>query len=432
MYKFRGFVTIRPLWSNTPNVVSPIGELSAYGSTFAKDTQLYAKAASDVAVVGFTSSAAGVYLAAPDLIQTQVIEIAEWVDGRQKALTLTENAKDFKLAFEIQFPTAAGMVEIGEMVTASSGRLYPSYVAWKSLTYLQDNSCILYFSDEVFRQDYDDYEVVVIPPLAPIDTFFIGWAEACKLVEAVTWSDVIENIQVARKESPETILTSDAYNFVNVLNKTSLKSTSWTFLIYGPRGNDPDAIKAALIAFITKNSTKSLDKWKEIFPDIFRTTEFLFLPEWDSMAIPNLSITLGVYSPVVKLGAGLQKLKTLLPAYPEAHLNAFACTMGYPYRSLAMSVVGSPENRDSKFLITDVFPDFIAVASTSLDFNRMATATKVFSEKLASMIYLAEKLTSASVVPSGYRKSQRSGVSYLASSIGSINYLVASRNNLFT
>jgi hypothetical protein len=432
MYLFKGFVTIRPLWSNAPNVIAPIGELSAYSSTFAKDTQLYAKPSSDVAVVGFSSTLNSTAVATPSVVQAGILDVAEWVDARQKVLTIVENSIDFKLAFDSQFPTAASNSIVGEMVAASSGRLYPSYISWKITGYATDNICTLYFSDGIFRQNYDESEVVVIPPLKPIDTFFGSWAEVGKLLDAVSYTETISTIQETRGESPETILTSEVYNYVNALNTTALKPTGWTFLVYGPRGNDPDAIKQALINYIARNSLLPIDRWKVIFPDIFKTTEFLFLPNWANYAIPNMTLTLGLYSPVVSLTSEMARVKRLLPSLPDAHLSACTCTMGYPYRSMSMSIVGSPDNRDSKFKITDIFPDLLAVSSTSLDFNRMTPATKALCERLSNMIYIAETATGATVMPSGYRKSLRDGVSYVTSSVGNINYLVATRNNLFT
>jgi hypothetical protein len=302
-------------------------------------------------------------------------------------------------------------------------------VTWKSLDYVtDDNLNTVWFSDEFFRRQYDEYEIVVVPPLSNIETFFGTYADATSVLNARTYAQLFGDITTARAGYPETILTSQEFDFVNPLNITVAYSTNWTFLIYGPRGNDSDAIKTALINYIQSKSARNLNLWRTIFPDIFRSTEFVMIPKWNQYAISEMSLQVGVYSPMLNLKDELTYLKRVIADYPATHVEQYAATMGYPYRSMAMSVVGNPDNRGNKYKLTDFFPDLISVSSTSLDFNRMSSLTQGFLTRLAELVYLAETATLYSDIPTMFKKTTRSGILYLSMSYNNISFLVSTKN----
>jgi hypothetical protein len=429
MYQFKGFASLSSLASNITDIVAPIGELSATSATFAKDVKLYASPATEVVLHGFSSkSSLSGKIAAPDLIVQKAMSICDWVATRQKSILAGEIAQDFKLALTQQFASTCTSFTCGSMIIANNGHPYPAWISWKSLDYVaDDNLNTIWFSDDLFKKQYDEYEIVVIPPLSAIDAFFGTYAEVTASLDRRTYIQLFGDISVARAGYPETILTSQAFDFINALNTAVVLPTNWAFLIYGPRGNDTDAIKTALIAYIQRNSTRNLNLWRTIFPDIFKSTEFVLIPKWNQYAIAEMTLQVGIYSPVLGLKDELAYLKRAIADYPSAHIDQYACTMGYPYRSMSMSVVGNPDNRGNKYKLTDFFPDLIAVSSTSLDFNRMSALTQGFLTKLADLVYLAETATLYSDLSAEYKKTIRSGILYLSMSYNNITFLVSTK-----
>ncbi len=189
------------------------------------------------------------------------------------------------------------------------------------------------------------------------------------------------------------------------------------------------SIKDALQDYILTHSTRTRDQWKAILPDVFRRTEFTILPMWDQYAIPNRTVEAGIYSSIANLQHALAFIKQVATGYPEAHINANAAVVAHPYKALQFLVVGSADNRDDLFELVDVFPDYIPVASTSLDFNRMSQNTQSWALLLMSMLLEAEHMGEYTSVPVGMTRLHRGGRLFLVKSFGNINYLVAAKKN---
>lgn len=430
MYQFKGFAGNKTLANNAADAVSSVGELSSYCSTFAKDIKYYATSDNVVSVHGFSSKSNNTTnVEIPTLISELALEISKWVYLRQNTAIVGESRADFRSSMINEFLTKCTSMECGEMVVANNGKLYPASVTWSCTAYTaESNLNTLWFSDSSFKQQYDGYDILVVPPLVPIDSFFGPYGDVVSQLANRTYIDALTDIQVVRNNYPETILTAEEFYFVNAINPTVKIKTNWSFLIYGPKGNDSDLIKTALVDYIAAHSTRAAKVWKNIFPDIFKSTEFMLVPKWNNYAIEERSLTRGIYSPITGLKAELTYLKGVLADYPAAHVESYASLMAHPYKSMMISVVGNPDNRENKFELTDIFPDILAVSSTSLDFNRMSALTKGFLEKLSEMIILAESITEFSEIPSVYKTTKRSGVLYITVTYNNIRFLVSTKS----
>jgi hypothetical protein len=429
MYRFKGFVGIKSLISNGANTTSPVGELSAHASTFAKDVKQYASANNDVTVYGFSSkSSLTGEMTVPDVVLEKAFNIADWVFLRQRSIASSETKAEFRAAVVTQFGLGCANIDVGEMVVATNGKTYPASITWSNLDYGTDtNQHQLWFSDAAFRQQYDEYDIVVIPPLPNLDSFFSAYNDVLVQLNARSYVQTLEAIQTARAGYPETLLSAEEYMFQNVSNNTVNYKTNWSFLIYGPRGNDVDLIKAALIDYIRANSLKSLSVWRTIFPDIFKSTEFMIIPNWGEYAVQERVLTAGVYSPVTNLRKELDYLKRILIDYPPVHIENHACLLGYPYKSISLGIIGNIDNRENKYDIKALFPDIIAVSTGSTDFGRMSENTQTFMLQLSTMILVAEKMTEYTDLPTLYRKTLRNGVLYLTLVYNNVRYLVSTK-----
>jgi hypothetical protein len=432
MYQFKGFAGITPLVSNDSGVTSIIGELSAYSASFARDVKIHTTAKPNVQIYEFFSSANSsgndaTSVTPPAAILTAIKRVVEWIYTRQEAVTTQENKADFLLAVQGEFQATALNFDCGAIVLSGQNKPYPTFISWKTTGLAEDNYTTIYFSDEIFRKLYDQYQIVVVPPLKDIDGFFQTYTDVVTTLGTVTYPETLNAIQAAKDGYPETLLTAETFNYVNPLNPSVMTKTNWSFLIYGPQGNNPDAIKQALIDYITSLSKKPLADWKKIFPDIFKSTEFLFVPKWHNYAINEASLVSGIYSPATSPLAELAYAKQVHQELTAGFIDTNLQIVAHPYKSIQLLSIGGADNRENKYKITDFFPDMISVSSTSADFNRMEPLTKGFLEKLAEMIYFAETLTAYSDLPTSYRRAVRSNVTYISVTYANIRFLVATK-----
>ena len=432
MYSFKAFANVRTLVSNTLGVIAPIGELSPNSSTFARDTKIFSGSNPDVFLTGFSSkSNLNGQIAPPSTILDKSIEISEWVVTRQKNSVTGESKADFLIALIAFFGTTCDRMTCGEMITGVNGKNYPSFISWYSREYQsEDNQNTIWFADAAFARQYDEYEIVVVPPIDQLDLFYGSYLDVLKVLASSGYSQQISKIQAARSTYPETILTTDTYTYYSYTDSGKTIDTNWTYLIYGPKGNDADLIRQALIGFILKNTAKTIDYWKKIFPDIFKITEFMIIPQWEKYSVDEMTVTEGVHSPVLNYTRVIEKIKTLLMDYRPVYIDRALCGMTHPYKSLALSMVGNEDNRGGKQYITDVYPDLMMVSTSSNDFKRMSLTTRQFLTLLAEMLLVAEKLTSESDIDLKFKKTVRNDILYLSVNYNNIAFHVASKASI--
>lgn len=432
MYVQKSFITNTTFANNTPGVVAMLGELSSEGYTYSREKGYYSDKtkAPNLVLTTFISKDGDTAIQMPAKIADQTLDVCNYIynqtlGGQVDILpaVLLENLL-------VNFTGKAGEFDCGKMVSDGIHTL-PEWVSWKCLTDAAhaDNYIKVWFVDASFKQQYDEFEIYVIPPFDALDNFFKPGSEVEALVKALTSSTTMERIQAAKQGYPETIIRTSTYDFIDPLNPAHTVSTDWTVLIYGAAGDNVDSIKDALMAYILGHSVHTRDEWTKIFPDIFKRTEFIMLPLWDQYAIPNRELATGIYSPQVKLATVSAKMEQYAKQYPASHIDNHLTVMSHPYRSLALLSIGSPDNRNAQYELTDVFPDLIMVASSAIDFNRMSQKTQDWAFALENMLYTAERMSDFTSIPQGMMKVKRDGILYLAKSYGNINYLVVAKSN---
>lgn len=433
MYVQKSFITNTTFANNTPGVVAQLGELSPDGFTYSREKGYYVERtrAPNLTVVTFISKDDDVSVVMPALISAQTLDVANFVynqtlGGQTDILrtVLLENTLT-------NFAGKAAEFDCGVMVTDGVHAL-PEWMSWKSLAdpARPDNYIKIWFTDEAFRRQYDEFEIYVIPPFDALDNFFKPGSDVELLVKALKSSETMERIQAAKQSYPESVIRTQTYDYVDPLNPAHTVPTDWSVLIYGPAGDNIDSIKDALMNYIMAHTQHTLAEWTKIFPDIFKRTEFIIAPLYDQYAIPNRELATGIYSPQIDFATVVAKMKLYATQYPPAHIDTHLTMMGHPYRSLAILSIGSPDNRNEQYKLRQVFPDLIAVTSTSADFNRMSEITMEWAAMFAEMLYIAESMTEFASIPLGMMKVKRDGILYLAKSYRNINYLVVAKSNM--
>lgn len=440
MYASKSFCNIKPLISNTPGVNAPAGEISPTSRTFSREIGYYSDPTKpDYSIINLScvsnevqgSNGASTKVVMNGGLVNQAVALVDFV--YQKAITTSGQIfSDDLLTQLVQFGATLHAVSITiGLVEAHNGKWLPEWIKWSSDDITEENEHQIWLVDASLQSQYSDYEIVVVPPLDNLDLFFTTGANVISLISAITVPQTMDRIQLARAANPETILRSDDYDYINAQDSSITIAVNWPVLIYGPAGNNIDAIKEALIDYILSHSTHPRTDWIRIFPDIFKRTEFLMAPGWQYYAIPNAQMKEGVYSPIANPAEAVAYMKQVASEYPPAHVEAHTSILGFPYRSLSIVACGGTENRDNKFEISDVFPDYINVSTSSNEFNRMSTQTQLWVSMLEALIIQAEKMTETTTMPQGMMKLKRANILYAVKTYQNIQYLVASKRSVY-
>jgi hypothetical protein len=432
MLVLKTFATHSQFVDNTVNEIAPFGELSTDAATYSRDIGQYISTVNPkLTLHSFFCKDEGVVTPVVPALVDHVLAVVQYV----YATTLTTSGEIFSdvLLADLlsNFALSAETFNCGEMIT--DGTYYvPEWLAWKSKAVgaVPATEVRVWFSDTSFKLQYDEFEIVVVPPTPVLDNFFKTGTEVDLMLKAETPSSMVSKMQDARGTYPATLQRVMTYDYVDPFLPSHKVLSNWGVLIYGAAGNNIDNISDALIEFILDNSSHTRAEWTEILPDLFKRTEFLLLPSWFQYAIsPRKTQPAGVPSPILSINQIKARVQEAASAYSDAHINSNAMVMPHPYASLSIITVGSPDNREGKFKITDIYPDYISVPTSSLDFNRMSARTKAWLDILQDQLVAANQMTEFSSVPHGMTKTKRGGMVYLVTNVENINYLVALRAN---
>lgn len=427
MYSLKGFFEFAGFANNTPGQVAKIGELSSIAQTYAKDKGYYDDVTNkDIELTTFWSRQDEVAIVIPTAVKAKIFELGGWIYGQMIATTNTQDRTIFLTSIANTFAADIEQVECGAII--SDGNFYiPEWISWKTVG--AENYIRIWFTDESFRAQYDEFEIVVVSALETLDNFFLQATEVETRLNAMTTTKMVDRLQQAKGDYPETIVKVETYNYIAPGNPDFKVPSRWGVLIYGAAGNNVDSIKDALVKHILANSSHIRAEWVDLIPDLFKRTEFVFLPLWNQYGIPNRTLEKGIYSPLVKVQDAIGLMKQVVTQHPVVHVDAYISFMGHPYKSLALAILGGPENREGKFFLTDFYSDFIMVNTSSIDFNRMSPETQDLAKMLADMIFQAESVNKYTVLPFGMTRLIRNEILYIVKTIDNVQFLVVAKSN---
>lgn len=433
MYYTKSFCNVSAFASNAPGTNSVIGELTPFAKTFTKELGQYHHSTLDgYDLYNFSSLQDNV------AIQMRATAVNQAIALVDKAVTTTQARTGELFADEIQallitFGATINVdsVTIGAMVT--DGRYWvPSWISWHDKLDSNTNTHKVWLGIDAFTRQYSDYEIVVVPPFDNVDDFFLPGSMVESKLKAITPSQMMERSEKAKGKFPETYRRTEVYSYYDPLNSARIVDTYWTVLIYGPMGNNPDLIQDAIAAYILARSTRPRTEWVKVLPDIFKRTEFVFVPMFDRYAAGQRVMSHGVYSPLFTAAELTNYLKNWVPGYAAAHITNYGQAIGFPYRSVVAGVIGNIENKDSKFKLSDMFPDYMNVGTDDTDFNRMSVDTQEWVLMINELLIAAENWNDASDLPANVSLVVRSGKKFLARSHNRVLMLMLCKANMPT
>ena len=431
MYKLSGFIKIDNQINNTLGVVSMLGELSTYSMTFSKEKGFFVgDYAPGLTFVNFTSKQDNtINVAVPPDYVTHVLQIANHAIEYSKTFGISVTTQDIAAELINQYPALINNLELGPIVNTATLAM-PEWISWINPVLQGGNNRIrIWFSDQAFKRQYDDYEVVILNPVD--DMMDLVRQPAITQAALDKRSDIkkMELISVAKQSNPETIIRAQTYTLTNLLQPSVKFNVTWYAIIYGNAGDNPDIIKQAIIQNLDVTNGVTLEEWRQAIPDLFMTTEFLMYPMWTHQAIADRTVQAGIYSPFGSVKKSLDDLIEFYNDIDSTHIEENLQSLNIPYRSLTMYSLSSVDNLNNLFKLTDAYSDLISVGTSSPDFARMSKKTQEFAIVLEEMIIIAENEKQYAELPSHTRRSQRYGKTWITRNHDGIQFLIYAKSN---
>lgn len=429
--------------TNTKNIEHRFGELSTESRTYERDIALYTHENDKnitLNVFKSTDNNQPVEIASTDL--QFAMDVAKFIYDYTLNNPREIYRDELRRRLLDEYRTRGEGFNLGSVV--NDGTYY--CVQWVSFRDNDNNEFMIWFSDKSFRSEYDNYEIAVVMPVDNVDVFFGTRTDVQNALNQYPIDKLTRKANTVKGTTPVTVFRLDTFKWYNPVNRQPELDTHWYILIWGDAGDNLDAVREAIQDTILTNSTHSREEWKEIFPDIFKRNEFVIVPQWDVYSNENkVKEQASLYSPMMNYKTAISKYAVpFMHEMPQSHVENYGQISSLYYRSVTSFICGSPENRDNKFRLTDVYPDFIDVPSTSTDFNYQSTKTQTWSLKLQNMLTVAEEMTPTSSLPREkvklpggevvngdkiFTKVTRNGKLFLVMRHDGYHFLVAAKHN---
>lgn len=431
MYRLKGFMEISNSITKHPTNISAWGELSAQALTYSRSRQLFIDTNSDIELVVFSSKDSNGIITPPTIIRTKTFEVANWLlDLQLDVNTRLNTREDILTALTAQYSTILTGINIGEVITDTSSVSFPEWIGFTVIntgTVYIENEVKIWFSNNSFLEQYDENEIVVVPPINNLNDMFLPYASLNVKLNDYYVNYLTDAIQAAKGILPESSIITSEFNWCDPNNASNQINTKWVVLLYGRIGNDIDAIKQAIKTYILSHSTKKEGDWKLIFPDIFRNTLFYLFPRWKNYAIQERKLETGQHSTYTNPYKELNYVKKCLDALSTTYINTNLRTIPTNYKSIVLDVIGGTDNRDSLYSLDLLYSDLLNVPTTDPLFDLMNSNTKTWVIKLMNVMNIAEKTGPYDSVPSGMSKVTLNNVLYISFEHQNITFLVSTK-----
>lgn len=433
MYNLKGFIGYPSLVSNVPDQVAKFGEISKDSLTYAKDVTTHTSTpVPNTVFFSFHSVRDETVADVSSVTKDLVLKISKYLLDQAIAGALTSDPQVTRQLVLAEFGPLLKSFSTGKMLF-NNVIWMPEYVVFEMIQLAETNRIQLWYADDSFAGQYDEYFIDVVHPLIPYDDFFKDPLVVIEALKAYDIDEKLEEAQDIRAKYPFTKLRGLSYDYVNPRNTTMRYPARWLALLYGVAADNQDFINDKIIAQIMANTTHTRAEWETILPDLFKKTEFIITPFWQNYSVEAGILGAGFYSPTVDPRVVLPLLRRTArgPGYTDAWVNAQYELSSNTYKSIAFGVVGNPNNRGGVVRFSKKFPDYMLVTNNSTDINRVdPETTGEFILVLARLLKEAEAMDRYTSVPQGISRMVRDGVVYASAMFQRVNYMVVAKSSV--
>lgn len=305
----------------------------------------------------------------------------------------------------------------------------PDWISWKQSD-AEQTEVRLWLRNAAFENQYADYETIVVSPLRDDDLFFSNYATIAAALTALTLPEIVDNAQEKTEGYPPTYTRFLKLKFVNRDNPSQSTDAHWGFLIYGKNGDNIDSMKDAIADYLLANSTHTQEEWMQVFPEVFKRTEFLLFPRWDKLSIHNSNPLASLYASIYNVDDMIHYVTRNNPSsYDSSYVLGKMNVLPFDYKAITVAAIPGETNDTAHSSLISVFPDYIPIGTSDVDFNRMTVKTRNWVFDLVNLLVIAETVTEYSSINNPFRRVKRNGQLFVCFLYDNVNYLVSTRSN---
>lgn len=431
-YQLHAFMTIHSMIDNTRFQDSPLGELSDIGRTYALDKSYHTDPNyPDVRLVGFRSKTDDVNSDVPFDVSDLSIKLGAWLKRQADMKALSQEEVVVRQAILAEFRNRIKSVVLGKMVTVQDKYL-PSFVEFEMETTNESDSKTvkIWFSDSAFKQQYPYYDIIVIPPVDNLDSFFQDYLSVRRLRNNLDLPAIDARATRLKDKSPYTKRASYSYDWIDPTDNSLTVDVPWTILIYGGIGENIELIKEAIVNHIMANTTHTREEWERIFPDLFSPNEYVIVPHWTEESVPGFRSIGSFYRPYIEYHRVYPLFIEAVPSYAKATTTERLTALPTLYKSLLLFVCGHEKNRIIPPKFSDSYPSYALIASRTEDFNRLDIKHQEFHLMLNGLLKMAEEFNeNDEITDNRYTKVTRDGVTYISTVLHKAQWLCVTKSN---
>ena len=348
----QGFYSMPELYNNATGQTAEFGELTTETRTFTKDEKEFALTQfPDVVLVSFESrDEMNVSVNPGNAYINTTLALGQWL-YKQYTTDNIPNANrlnEFIQAIAVEFP-ALSNIKIGAILKTTDGAR--NYINWISFT-LSDGAKVwnskVWCANASMFQEYEGGEIIVLPPIEPVDGLLGSKSAVTNLLRLVTPDKTVEQMNAVQGKFRATSTRSLQLTWHDPNDPASTLVTSWYVVVYGNAINDVDLIKNSIRDYLDQNSAYT--NWRDIYPELYASNEFVFIPLYEDTAFPESSIDQGGYRSITRIGDKYQIARTRIPnGYSQtANLDTYLTTnlelLSHTYRTMMMLTLANPAN----------------------------------------------------------------------------------------
>jgi hypothetical protein len=414
-YNIQAFVNIPSLVNNNIGITSPVGELSSTSYTYSKEKQyfdlpdLYDAVTLTVYNCSDATSSGNVdsqlpmteALAKPALYLAQTIYDSYEQDSSISDFVDSSLVGDFAVA-------------VTGTVVVEKGHSLPKYIKFSFVDTNDTYNYQLWFSDTEFQSGanaYLGYEIVVIPPVALMDSkMYAGYtiANAAYVAQQKDRKFLTTEISNKIKGYPPTSVETFELKWTDPDDLTKTIQTEWTMICYGSTAVSPTNLLIAVRAYLESSSAYTVDQWQYYFPDIKTSDFFVVVPFWGQTS--KVSSTTLLYSPIIKLKTAVSKVAKFFPALSETEVSNLFEGVPVKYGQLMTAILPGTTNAASRISFAAVYPDYSVLQLNTAQASAYSESTLEIITALEALLIIAEEYNTLTYeLPSGTNIVENSG-----------------------
>lgn len=412
MLEHKAFVGVTTYSDNSANTVAPVGELSKLSRSFSRDIKLYPNPDNQTILLNLFAShddSSSDYLEPSVEVMAEMQKIAKWVIAQGDLALAPTDLPSYIDSLTGHFVDMTGAFNVGELRTYGDGS-YASSVGYVTETY----SWKLWFADDSFQAQYDEYHVETVFPVDDIDDLHREYPHVQGLLEKATSTVMLDKIRQIEIDFPSTINKGEDYTWHDLADSATTMPISFAVVIYGKAGDNVDVIREAIVRDILAVSRYDRSAWAKVLPELFSPNEMVFIPFWEAVLDAYDPLNDDIYRSTFFPDEITNLAVHYTPNFSPSHIRSFHNAVPTLFRGIVMAATPhEPLDDKESPAFCVMYPDYILTDSLSPDFHRMSEKTRAMVNNINYLLRYAEEYNDYYVLPAGFSRTVRSNFEFI-------------------